>query len=291
MANDIPISVARDVLKKYNLKQVLILCNDHDNNNHIITYGYDKENCKLAGLAGDFWKDVLKWPSEKRSKYTNEIVSKLATEIEEKNSYIYKLQRVMRKIINISDREHQAWDDAKKLLKGCDVDDDTTLYLILLEDGKCPEIKKPQESQLKEWLQKYEETKPDTRILIARVRNYNNDLWVDEGKEELSKILAFEGLAESYKENVAKTQKCLDLIKEKYPSKYKYVKEFMDEGEIQHDFTHLEIVSEPRGKKSDCYKYTWVNEMLGGGMEGDSFAGDGYVFLAKNTYVKIPYSM
>lgn len=169
--------------------------------------------------------------------------------------------------------------------------EDTTLFLILLDEGKIPELKKPKESELKDWLETYEKTRPNTRVIVARIRNDYNDLWVDDGAEELRKILAFEGMAKNYKENVEKTQKCLSFIKEKYPSKYKYVLEFMEEGDIQHDFTFLEIVEKPKGEKSDCYNFTWVDEKEHGGYTGDSYSGDGYVYLTKNTYVKIPYSM
>lgn len=78
MTNDVsrqqalPVEIAKDVLEKNGFRQVVILANDQDNVNHIITYGDSKENCKQAGLAGDFWKDVLGWPPEKRSKYTKQ---------------------------------------------------------------------------------------------------------------------------------------------------------------------------------------------------------------------------
>lgn len=78
----LPVKIAKDFLQKHNFRQVVILANDKENINHIITYGCDKENCKQAGMAGDFWKDVLQWPPEKRSKYTRAQDEKLA-EVEE----------------------------------------------------------------------------------------------------------------------------------------------------------------------------------------------------------------
>lgn len=80
--SDLPIKLAEDVLKAGNFKQVVVLGNDFDNINHIITYGHDKENCRLAGLAGDFWKDVLEWPDEKRSKYSKGLAVELLEALE-----------------------------------------------------------------------------------------------------------------------------------------------------------------------------------------------------------------
>jgi hypothetical protein len=69
----LPIKLAKDVLEAYGLKQVIVLCKDNDGNDHFITYGADKEQCKEAGISADRWKKVFGWPDHSLSKYTDEI--------------------------------------------------------------------------------------------------------------------------------------------------------------------------------------------------------------------------
>lgn len=69
----LPIKMALDVVKAYDLEQVVILCKDKEGTQHIVTAGNTKASCKDAGLSGDMLKQVLAWPEETLSKYTKQI--------------------------------------------------------------------------------------------------------------------------------------------------------------------------------------------------------------------------
>lgn len=54
MPKRIPISTAKAVAEKHNLKQVLLIGFDGDQV-HIVTYGKTKADCEAAAKAQDFW--------------------------------------------------------------------------------------------------------------------------------------------------------------------------------------------------------------------------------------------
>lgn len=60
----IPISVAREISKKYGYDQVVIIARKvgEDGGEHCTTYGKDKANCTVAARIGDFLKyKVMGW--------------------------------------------------------------------------------------------------------------------------------------------------------------------------------------------------------------------------------------
>lgn len=59
MPKHIPISTAKLVADKHNLKQVLLIGYDGDLV-HIVTYGKTKNDCDLAAKAQDFWQGKIK---------------------------------------------------------------------------------------------------------------------------------------------------------------------------------------------------------------------------------------
>lgn len=63
MAN-IPITAAKEIAKKYDYDQVIIVARKVglDGNEHVTTYGKNKEHCKIAADAGNFLKyKVMGW--------------------------------------------------------------------------------------------------------------------------------------------------------------------------------------------------------------------------------------
>lgn len=72
MAKKIPVKMAKEVCKKYNLDEVVILCRDKKNNQHIVTYGSTEEFCENAGKSGDMLKKVLAWPRDTLSRYSQD---------------------------------------------------------------------------------------------------------------------------------------------------------------------------------------------------------------------------
>lgn len=59
MPKRIPISTAKLVAEKHNLKQVLLIGYD-GKLVHVVTYGKTKEDCKAAARAQDFWQGKIK---------------------------------------------------------------------------------------------------------------------------------------------------------------------------------------------------------------------------------------
>lgn len=59
MPKHIPISTAKLVADKHNLKQVLLIGYD-GNLVHIVTYGKTKADCNAAAKAQDFWTGRIK---------------------------------------------------------------------------------------------------------------------------------------------------------------------------------------------------------------------------------------
>jgi len=59
MPKRIPISTAKMVAEKHDLKQVLLIGYDGDLV-HIVTYGKTKIDCEMAAKAQDFWQGKIK---------------------------------------------------------------------------------------------------------------------------------------------------------------------------------------------------------------------------------------
>ena len=62
--SDIPISAAKEISKKYDYSQVIIIARKtgKDGNEHVTTYGCDKANCAVAARIGNFLKyKVMGW--------------------------------------------------------------------------------------------------------------------------------------------------------------------------------------------------------------------------------------
>ena len=61
---DIPIDTAKEIAKKYDYNQVIIIARKvgHEGNEHVTTYGTNKENCLVAAQIGNFLKyKVMGW--------------------------------------------------------------------------------------------------------------------------------------------------------------------------------------------------------------------------------------
>lgn len=63
MTNHIPISAAKDIAAKHDLKQVIIVAWDGEKT-HVVTYGKSVADCDLAARGGEFIKKALGWPQE-----------------------------------------------------------------------------------------------------------------------------------------------------------------------------------------------------------------------------------
>lgn len=62
---EIPISAAKDIAKKYDYDQIIVIGRKVGSHEHVTTYGVDKENCAAAAKIGDFLKyTVMKWQRE-----------------------------------------------------------------------------------------------------------------------------------------------------------------------------------------------------------------------------------
>ncbi len=61
---EIPISAAKEIAKKYDYSQIIIIGRKVGENGgeHCTTYGVDKDNCDVASKIGDFLKyKIMKW--------------------------------------------------------------------------------------------------------------------------------------------------------------------------------------------------------------------------------------
>lgn len=61
---NIPINAAKNIAKKYNYDQVIIIARKVGigGGEHVTTYGTNKENCSIAKKCGDFLKyKVMGW--------------------------------------------------------------------------------------------------------------------------------------------------------------------------------------------------------------------------------------
>jgi hypothetical protein len=61
MPKRIPLSVAREVAKKTNCRQVIIMAWDGELT-HVVTYGKSLEDCDQAAIGGNLVKERLGWP-------------------------------------------------------------------------------------------------------------------------------------------------------------------------------------------------------------------------------------
>jgi len=71
MSEEIPISTAKDISKKYDYDQVIIIARKvgEDGTEHVTTYGKDKENCQVAADVGNFLKyKIMGWKPSPQSK-------------------------------------------------------------------------------------------------------------------------------------------------------------------------------------------------------------------------------
>lgn len=65
---DIPIEAAKKIAEEYDYDQVVIIARKVGRNEHVTTYGKDKENCDVAARIGDFLKyKVMGWEQENKS--------------------------------------------------------------------------------------------------------------------------------------------------------------------------------------------------------------------------------
>lgn len=60
----IPIQAAKDVAKKYKLKQVVMILLDEQNISHVVTYGKTLEDCYMAAESGNNIKRHMGFPEE-----------------------------------------------------------------------------------------------------------------------------------------------------------------------------------------------------------------------------------
>lgn len=58
----IPIKAAKDIAKQFNQSQVIILCRDENDIQHVVTYGKTLKDCELAAKAGNNLKRYMGWP-------------------------------------------------------------------------------------------------------------------------------------------------------------------------------------------------------------------------------------
>jgi len=62
---DIPISQAKKIADYYDYDQVIIIARKVGRNEHVTTYGKNKEHCDIAAKCGDFLKyKVMGWHKE-----------------------------------------------------------------------------------------------------------------------------------------------------------------------------------------------------------------------------------
>ena len=59
----IPIKVAKDIAKKYDQQQVILVTWDKGTT-HVVTYGKTLTDCEQAAQGGNFVKKALGWPDE-----------------------------------------------------------------------------------------------------------------------------------------------------------------------------------------------------------------------------------
>jgi hypothetical protein len=63
--NEIPVSAAREVAKRYGFDQIIILGRvvGEGGGEHVTTYGKDREHCAVAARVGSFLKHkIMGWP-------------------------------------------------------------------------------------------------------------------------------------------------------------------------------------------------------------------------------------
>lgn len=60
--SNIPITAAKQIADRYDYDQVIIIARKVGRNEHVTTYGVDKDNCNIAARIGDFIKyKVMRW--------------------------------------------------------------------------------------------------------------------------------------------------------------------------------------------------------------------------------------
>lgn len=63
----IPIRVARDISKEFDLSQVVLVAFDKKTGTtHVVTYGQTLDDCAQAAQGGNFVKKALGWPDDMR---------------------------------------------------------------------------------------------------------------------------------------------------------------------------------------------------------------------------------
>lgn len=65
---NIPISAAKKIADDYDYDQVIIIARKVGRNEHVTTYGKNKEHCSIAARCGDFLKyKIMGWSKEETS--------------------------------------------------------------------------------------------------------------------------------------------------------------------------------------------------------------------------------
>jgi hypothetical protein len=88
---EIPISAAKRIAHKYDYDQVVIIGRKvgEGGNEHVTTYGKDKEHCGVAARIGNYLKyEVMKWPEKRIQKDEQRLwyeLNKLASNVENKD--------------------------------------------------------------------------------------------------------------------------------------------------------------------------------------------------------------
>ena len=69
---NIPISAAKRIAKQYDYDQVIIIARKVGRNEHVTTYGVNKEHCGVAARIGSFLKfKVMVWSKDNEQKSDN----------------------------------------------------------------------------------------------------------------------------------------------------------------------------------------------------------------------------
>lgn len=169
---------------------------------------------------------------------------------------------------------------------------DTKLFLLILEEGKYPLVKRAFEDNLEQYLIEYRDNHPEKKVLVIRVPTDHIDLWVGTSSNELYQLEVYKDLIKSFEKNKNTSMKILKEIEKNYPKEYRHIKEFLEEVEApDYEYQVIEFVNEFRGKKYESNDNIWIDEYENGGTEGDSWSGYGYVYLEPEKYVKIPYKL
>ncbi len=91
MPKRIPISTAKEVAEKHDLRQVIVAAWDGERT-HIVTYGTSVEDCAQAADGGNLIKKALGWPKHLKAEPNR--VSKLKAKIAALNKQVKELNQL-----------------------------------------------------------------------------------------------------------------------------------------------------------------------------------------------------